>query len=67
MLHETGEGIADWSQDPLKCDFAGETVWLSGRLHPSHNIGRFKDPATGSQPRNDEQEYSILALLTTYV
>ena len=27
---------SDWNQDPLKPNFAGGTVWPSGRLHPSH-------------------------------
>ena len=36
LLHDTGEGIADWNQDPVKRNLAGGTVWPSGRLHPSH-------------------------------
>ena len=35
MLYGTGEGIADRNQVPLKRNFAGETVWLFGRLNPS--------------------------------
>ena len=36
VLYETGEGNVDWNQVPLKRNFAGETVWLSGRLNPFH-------------------------------
>ena len=40
MLHETGEGIADWNQDSLMRNFARGTVWPSGRLNPSHTALR---------------------------
>ena len=38
ILHDTGEGIADRNQDPVKRNLAGGTVWPSGRLLPLTDV-----------------------------
>ena len=40
MLDEAREGIADWNQVSRMRNFAGETVWPSGRPNPSHTAQR---------------------------